>query len=223
MRNAPRILVTAGPTHEPIDRVRYIANRSSGRLGIELARAAVAAECPTRLLLGPVTVSEDSGAECHRFTSAADLESLLATYFPCCDVLIMAAAVADYRPQQRDVGKLPREGRPLQITLVPTPDLVAACAGRKRPDQRIVGFALEEEAALDRRAQSKLKRKHLDAIVANPLATMGARGIRARVFCPDGSCVSPPASNPHDALIDKAAFAAWLIDWIRRVLWVAAP
>lgn len=205
-----RLLVTAGPTHEPIDAVRYIANRSSGRLGVCLAEAGRDAGWDVTLLLGPAPVPPPAGVRTSRFGSTADLAALLDEHFPRCDVLIMAAAVADYRPRPADVAKLPRTGPRLVIELERTPDLVAACAARKRPGQRIVGFALEEPTALEVRARHKLRAKGLDAIVANPLDTMGAADIRATVFTAGGKVVTP---RPGTAL-DKAEFARWLIQWL---------
>ena len=206
-----RLLITAGPTHEPIDAVRYLANRSSGRMGVALAAAGVAAGWDVMLLLGPTAEPPTAGVRVERFVATADLERLLASQFPACDVLIMAAAVADYRPATPLDGKLPRRGDRFVLELAPTPDLVAACAARRAPHQRIIGFALEEPARLATRAVSKLREKGLDAIVANPLATMGAADVVATVFTPDGAQHTPPGAG---AASTKAEFARWLIAWI---------
>lgn len=208
-----KILITAGPTHEPIDEVRYIANRSSGRMGIALARAAHAAGWDTTLLLGPVALDPPTDIRTFMFRSTADLAVMLDEHFPACDVLIMAAAVADYRPAKRIDGKLARAGVKLVLELEPTPDLVAACAAKRRPGQRIIGFALEEAAALDARAREKLRRKGLDAIVANPLGTMGAEDIRACIYTARGEVVRPPAGVAASA-IEKGEFARWLVEWV---------
>lgn len=211
MSAPPRILVTAGPTHEPIDAVRYIANRSSGRMGIAIAQAAVAAGCDTHLLLGPVDPPQstpDINGKVTRFESTAELEKLLAEHFPYCDLLVMAAAVADYRPTARMSGKLPRQGERLVVELEPTPDLVAACAARKRPDQHVLAFALEEPDRLAERAMEKMRAKGVDAIVANPLVTMGSPAVSAALYTADGRVFAPP----HDRM-DKQAFGAWLIRW----------
>lgn len=205
-----RLLVTAGPTHEPIDAVRYIANRSSGRLGVCLAEAGREAGWDVTLLLGPAALAPPTGVLVLRFDSTADLAALLHEHFPCCDVLIMAAAVADYRPRPAAVAKLPRTGERRVIELEPTPDLVAACAARKRPGQRLIGFALEEPAALESRARHKLRAKGLDAIVANPLDTMGAADIHATVFTAAGEVLTPC----QGAALNKAEFARWLVQWL---------
>lgn len=208
------MLITAGPTHEPIDAVRYLANRSSGRMGIALAAAARDAEWEVTLLLGPVNVAPPEDVQVIRFSSTADLETLLDAHFPHCDVLVMAAAVADYRPRGVSQGKLAHGEQKLMLELEPTPDLVAKCAARRRPHQRVVGFALDEASILDERAAEKLRRKKLDALVANPLATMGARNVTATVYLPDGRRSSPAKTDAVETGMDKNAFARWLIYWI---------
>ncbi len=202
-----RVLITAGPTHEPIDRVRYIANRSSGAMGLALAAAARDAGCDVTLLLGPVAGDPPTGITTLPYSSSKDLTSQLDHCFSGCDVLIMAAAVADYRPKTYADGKLPRTTNAMTLELEPVPDLVARCAAGKRPDQRIIGFALEEPQVLRKRATEKLKRKGLDAIVANPLATMGAADIDATLICANGDTLTP---GP----LPKADFAKWLVGWI---------
>jgi len=205
-----RILITAGPTREPIDPVRYIANRSSGKMGIEIARAASAANFSVTLLLGPVQLDPPMNADIHRFETCDQLQSLLEQHFDMCDVLIMAAAVADYQPVAAANEKIPRSNGDLTLNFKPTPDLVAACADRKRPDQFIVGFALENPAQLEARAREKLSRKGLDAIVANPLETMGSQRINATIITSTGEVIHPEG----DDAIDKAQFAQFLIRWI---------
>ncbi len=207
-----KLLITAGPTHEPLDVVRYLANRSSGRLGLALAAAARGSGWNVTLLLGPTAMRPPPRVRTLRFDSTAALAGLLTQHFPRCDVLVMAAAVADYRPVASRTAKLPRRAAGLVLRLEPTPDLVAACAARKRAGQMIVGFALEAREHLHRRALRKLRRKGLDAIVANPLETMGAARIRAVVYTADGAAVHPPGGRRQG--LTKAAFAAWLVEWI---------
>ena len=214
------MLVTAGPTHEAIDAVRYLANRSSGRMGVAIAAAAATAGWDVTLLLGPVDVPPPAGVLVKRFRSTADLAALLDANFPPADVLIMAAAVADYRPVQTGAGKLPRQSAGLRLELEPTPDLVAACATQRRSGQWIVGFALEAPATLETRAVEKLARKGLDAIVANPLGTMGADDVEAVVFTSDGTRHEPPGAPGG---IDKGAFAQWLVAWIGQRWTPAEP
>lgn len=201
------ILITAGPTHEPIDAVRYLANRSSGTMGIALAEAAAEAGHRVTLLLGPVHHAVPTNVTCKPFQSTNDLQNLLETHFSTCDVLIMAAAVADYRVKSGSTGKLERKGEGLTLELESTPDLVAGCAAKKRDDQTIIGFALEEPAALADRAQQKLSRKRLDAIVANPLETMSAADINATIYTAAGEAHTPGPMS-------KTEFAKWLVGWL---------
>ena len=210
---AKRLLITAGPTHEPLDAVRYLANRSSGRVGLALADAAVQAGWSVTLLLGPipdeaVAQALDPRVAVHRFETAEDLSESLDEHFEACDVLIMAAAVADYRPIRRSAGKLPREADRRSIEVEPTPDLVAACAARCRADQKIIAFALEEPEQLQTRAAEKLKRKAVDMIVANPLTTMGSAAIEPIVMTADGGIETPGAMS-------KEQFARWLLEKVQ--------
>ncbi|MDZ4830386.1 MAG: phosphopantothenoylcysteine decarboxylase [Phycisphaerae bacterium] len=202
-----RFLVTAGPTHEPIDAVRFIGNRSSGRMGIAIARAALAAGHDVGLCLGPVCEPPPQGATTERFRTAEDLRGMLARLAPRFDIIVMAAAVADFRPASASPDQKIERGESLQITLVPTPDLIAELAANRRPGQLIVGFALEESARLEERSRAKLLRKGLDAIVANPLLTMDAATIDGQLIIADGRVLRPSASRS----IDKSEFAAWLV------------
>lgn len=207
-----RILITAGPTREPIDDVRFISNRSSGQMGFALAQAAVDAGHYVTLLLGPVLLPPSVGerVRIERFNTTAELEALLAEHFPSCDVLIKAAAVADYRPSKLLRGKTPR-GDGLSIQLEPTPDLVAGCAKTKRDDQTIIAFALEDPLVLESRAVEKMQRKKVDAILANPLQTMDAADIEPILFYADGRRDAP-------GRMPKTQLAKWLVSRIDSVL-----
>jgi len=143
------------------------------------------------------------------FDTAAELQSMLADRFPDTDLLIMAAAVADFIPVQDPPGtKRSRADGPWNLRLEPAPDLVAGLASQRREDQRIVGFALEPAADLRHRARAKLQRKGLDAIVANPLETMESDRITGYLLTATGDAVAAPPEMP------KPAFAAWLLDHI---------
>jgi len=205
-----RILITAGPTREPIDEVRFISNRSSGRTGTAIAQAAVEAGHEVTLLLGPVMMlaSLHEKMRIYRFTTSAELKQMLEAHFPDCDVLVMAAAVADYRVEQPRQGKIKREpgaGSELTLRLQPTPDLVAAVASTKRADQKVVAFALEEPGELEIRAVEKMKRKRVDAVVANPLVTMDDQRITPLWLMSDGRREEP-------GRMTKSDFAAWLVE-----------
>ncbi len=208
-----RLLITAGPTHEPIDAVRFIGNRSSGRLGIALAEAARRRGWDVLLMLGPVTADPpkpDSHLRLVRFRTTADLQALLATHAPEADVLIMAAAVADYRPKDggSTIGKISRTAAGLTLELESTPDLLTRCTSRRRAGQVFVGFALEPRERMLESARAKLDRKRVDMVVTNPLETMDALTIEATLVRAEGPSESTPGP------VDKAAFADWLLDRI---------
>lgn len=209
-----RLLITAGPTHEPIDSVRFLGNRSSGRLGSELADAAAEAGWEVVTLLGPTPISpSDNRVTVHPFRSTVDLDALLIEHLPWCDVLVMAAAVADFRPvtdAKTLEGKIRRGTKPMTIELTPNPDLLAGCAERRRDNQLLVGFALEPAAEMLESARRKLERKKLDLIVANPLETMDAGFIEATVLGAPGGPLEQGRST--DGRIAKSTFASWLLD-----------
>jgi phosphopantothenoylcysteine decarboxylase/phosphopantothenate--cysteine ligase len=213
-----RLLITAGPTQEPIDAVRYIGNRSSGQLGIALAEAAARRGWDVRLLLGPTPrTTSDPRVTVERFRTTADLQSLLALRAPEADVLVMAAAVADFRPAAGSadlLGKNRRTEAGMTLNLEATPDLLAECAGQRRSGQWLVGFALEPRERLEASARSKLDRKGIDLIVANPLETMDSPSIEAVVFGREGSGVE--RGRRTDGAIPKAAFADWLLQLIQE-------
>lgn len=216
-RPTPKLLITAGPTQEPIDAVRYLGNRSSGRLGIALAEAARTRGWDVVLLLGPTITpppSPDTHLRVLRFRTTADLEGLLTEHGPSSEILVMAAAVADYRPKGggSTSGKLPRSSAGLTLELEATPDLLAGCTARRRPGQFFVGFALEPQDRLLDSARAKLTRKKVDMVVANPLETMDAPTIDAVLVLPGKPEIRTPGS------MDKAAFAPWLLDRIEAAM-----
>lgn len=213
---ARHILVTAGPTHEPIDAVRFLGNRSSGRTGLAIANEAAQRDWAVRLLLGQTPSSHsDSRVTLDRFRTTADLGQLLDIHFAWCDVLVMAAAVADFQPRvspEDQAGKLHRSDGPITLELDPTPDLLHACASRRKPGQLLVGFALEPPADLHASAQAKLVRKGADLIVANPLETMDSRTIEATVY--EQTDAGPRIAARTQGSVAKDDFARWLLDLI---------
>ena len=166
------VLVTAGGTREPIDAVRVIANRSSGKQGHALAFEA-AARGASVTVVTTVPRAVPQGAEVVSVETAAEMESAVMARADTTDVVIMAAAVADFRPKAAVDHKIKKDGGPPEIILEPTPDILAALGAAKRPGQTLVGFAAETEA-LRENAEAKLRRKHLDLIVANDVSAPGA-------------------------------------------------
>ena len=169
-----RVLVTAGPTVERIDPVRYLTNDSSGKMGYALAEAAQARGARVTLLSGPVRLSAPAGVELIAVTSTQDLYNAMMDRCGGQDIIIQAAAPADYRPAAPSVQKIKkREGQGLTLELVENPDIAKAVGLRKRPGQVLVGFAAETQQVLEN-ARHKLESKRLDMIVANDVTAEGA-------------------------------------------------
>ena len=167
-----KILITAGPTHEAIDPVRYIGNHSTGKMGFALAAAAVELGASVTLVSGPTHLEAAPPIRLIRVNSALEMYTQAVNAFPEVDVVIGAAAVADYRPEKQAQEKLKKEGESLQLKLVRNPDIIAAL-GEQKTTQFVVGFALETQNELQY-AKGKLREKHLDAIVLNSLKDPGA-------------------------------------------------
>lgn len=167
---AQRILITAGPTREPIDPVRFISNYSTGTLGYTLAALARRKGYQVTLISGPTELPCPKGVTRISVETAAQMQASVAKNFPRADALIMSAAVADFRPLRVANQKIKRSGvagslRLWQLELVENPDIVAEAARRRRPTQAVIGFALETQHLLAN-ARRKLRAKDLDAIVA---------------------------------------------------------
>jgi phosphopantothenoylcysteine decarboxylase / phosphopantothenate---cysteine ligase len=168
-----RVLVTAGGTREPIDSVRFIGNSSSGRMGFALAATARGRGAEVTLVAANVGMQAPAGVTVHRVHSAFELEQACEREFPACDVLLMAAAVADFRPASQEDGKIKKGDRShLTIELEPTPDILRGLSGRRRPDQTLVAFAAEHGAdGLGLQyARAKLVEKGVDAVVFNDIS-----------------------------------------------------
>jgi phosphopantothenoylcysteine decarboxylase / phosphopantothenate---cysteine ligase len=168
-----RVVVTAGPTREPIDPVRVITNRSSGKMGYRLAAAAWARGAEVLLISGPSSEAAPVGVTLERVDTTAEMAASIAAALPEADVLIMAAAPADFRPSHPADRKQPREAGALAIPMEPTADILATTAALRRRGSVIVGFALETGDAVVR-GRAKLVRKDLDLIVVNDALDVGA-------------------------------------------------
>jgi len=168
-----KVLITAGPTHEAIDPVRFLGNRSSGTMGFELAKKAADLGAKVYLVSGPTNLSIDHyGIELIRVTSAEEMYNAVHNHYQTVDIAISAAAVADYRPKTIAEQKIKKKGDGLQVDLVRTKDILFAM-GEQKKHQFLVGFALETENEVEN-AKRKLQRKNLDAIVLNSLQDKGA-------------------------------------------------
>jgi phosphopantothenoylcysteine decarboxylase/phosphopantothenate--cysteine ligase len=159
------VLVTAGPTREALDPIRFFSNRSSGKMGFAIAEAAVQAGASVTLVSGPVTIKAPHGVTWVRVTSAEEMRQAVIARFEQTDAVIKAAAVSDYRPEQVSTSKIKKQDGPLLVRMVRNPDILLEL-GQKKRDQVLVGFAAETEN-LEEHAIKKLKKKNLDFLVAN--------------------------------------------------------
>ncbi len=168
-----KILITAGPTYEAIDPVRFIGNFSSGKMGIALANEAVRQGAEVHLILGPSSEKNiHSQIHLHRVVSAQQMYEAAVSEFSTCDIAILSAAVADYTPEIVAPEKIKKKGGNLSLTLVPTVDILASL-GKIKTTQTLIGFALETENEVAN-AQTKLEKKNLNGIVLNSLRDVGA-------------------------------------------------
>ncbi|MEN8150533.1 MAG: phosphopantothenoylcysteine decarboxylase [Planctomycetota bacterium] len=179
-----RVLVTAGPTREAIDDVRFLTSGSTGRMGTEIAAAARDAGHDVTLVLGPVPLSPPDGVTVVPVVSALDMHDAVLERFDEVDAVVMVAAVADYRPAERIEGKRKKADGPWDLRLVRNPDILFEL-GRRRTHQFLVGFALEA-ANGEANARAKLSRKGCDAIVLDGPATVGAETSDFAILTADG-------------------------------------
>ena len=209
-----RIVVTAGPTREAIDPVRYLTNHSSGRMGVAIAAAAWRRGAHVTLVHGPLEVAPPVGVSCVAVTTTAEMRDAVAAELPIADALIMAAAPADFRAATPDAQKIKKTDAAPTIALAHTDDILASTAALRKPDAVIMGFALET-TNIEANALAKLQRKGLDFIVANDATEEGAG------FGTDTNRVVVfDAQGERDALplMSKAALADVLLDRVARVL-----
>lgn len=195
-----KIMITAGPTYEKIDPVRFIGNYSSGKMGYALARAAAERGAYVTLISGPVSLTMDHpGVKVVAVESAREMLEASQKAFEGCDMAIMAAAVADYAPETIANKKIKRETTGIDcIRLVKNPDIAKTLGGTKRPEQRVVGFALETNDA-EANAMAKLRLKQLDAIVLNSLTNpgtcFGVDNNQVTVMTQDGTILQTEVEN----------------------------
>ena len=167
-----RVLVSAGPTYEDIDPVRFIGNRSSGKMGFAVAAAAAARGAQVILVAGPVSLETPAGVERIDVRSAAQMREAVLAALPA-DVYLSAAAVADYTPRSAAAGKIKKSGETMTLELVPTVDILAEVAAHPQRPALVVGFAAET-SDVERNARGKLEAKRLDMIAANRVGVEGS-------------------------------------------------
>ncbi|MCH7908505.1 MAG: bifunctional phosphopantothenoylcysteine decarboxylase/phosphopantothenate--cysteine ligase CoaBC [Candidatus Hydrogenedentes bacterium] len=210
------VLLTTGGNHEPIDPVRFIGNRSSGKMGHALAQEALDRGAEVTVITGPAEVQPPEGVTVIRVQTALEMGDALLEHFERADVVVAAAAVADYRVAEPATEKHKRNGGSMTLTLVENPDLIARAAAKKRAGQVVVGFAAET-SDLERNAQAKLVKKNLDLIVANEVGTpesgFGTDTIRASIIDAGGRREEQSLS-----LSSKAALAERLFDRVVELL-----
>lgn len=191
MKLKRRILITAGPTREYLDPVRYLSNDSSGRMGFALAEAAVHLGFAATLIAGPVARPTPHGAKRIDVVTAREMRTAVRKHARQADVVIMAAAVADYRPARPARHKIKKGTGRLTVVLEENPDILAELGHRKESHQMLVGFALET-GNLERNARAKLEKKNCDWIVANFATAINARSSRALLLSKDGKRIPLP-------------------------------
>lgn len=204
------VLITAGRTEEPWDPVRFLSNRSSGRMGFALARAARAQGARVTLISGPADMPPPAVDSIIQVRTAEEMRRAVMRELPRNRALIMAAAVADFRPKTASISKIKRSGKSVSLVLAPNPDIVAEAARKKRKGTIIAGFALETGNLRDN-ATKKLGAKGLDMIVANDASALGSANNRGWIIFADGRSVRVPATA-------KEGFARLVVDQLARLI-----
>jgi phosphopantothenoylcysteine decarboxylase / phosphopantothenate---cysteine ligase len=209
-----RVLVTAGGTREPIDSVRYVGNRSSGRMGVALAAEALRRGAEVTLVAANVFRPAPAGVEVVQVETAAELDAAACEGFERADVVLAAAAVSDFRPRDPEGSKIAKAGRAgLTLELEPTADVLGGLSARRRPGQTLVGFAAEHGEGGLARGREKLERKRLDAVVVNDVSRrdigFDADENEATILTAGGERPIPRAS--------KDAVAAAILDEVVRL------
>lgn len=211
-----KVLVTAGPTHEPIDPVRFIGNQSTGKMGVEIARSFAERGAEVYLVLGPSNINVDEAMiNLMRVTTADEMYISCLDLFPSVDIAILSAAVADFKPAKSSDKKIKKEKSPGAIKLEPTKDILAELGKIKKKNQYLAGFALETDNEKEN-ALKKLRNKNLDLIVLNSLNDEGAGfGIstnKVTVFGKDGSRLDLPLQRKEEIADEIVKHIAALVN-----------
>lgn len=183
-----KILITAGPTREYIDDVRFLSNASSGKMGYSLAAAATARGHSVVLVTGPVEQQPPAGCDVHAIETTDQLRQKCVELFPQCDGVIATAAVCDYRPRTRIAGKITKTGQPIVLELTETSDVLAEL-GSQKGHRWVVGFALESQDPRHN-AMRKLRMKNCDCIVLNDTSAIGAESNTVEVLSPEAETMA---------------------------------
>ena len=201
------MVVSAGPTAEPLDPVRFLTNRASGKMGFAMARAARRLGAEVALVSGPTALPDPHFVEIVRVRTSEEMFRAVTRMADGADVVVMCAAVADFRPSETSLRKIKKEGFDYKVSLAPTVDILEAL-GKEKGRRILVGFAAETDE-LDRNAREKMRRKNLDAIVANDVsrADIGfeSDNNEVRIFFPDGDVMDLPLATK-----DGIAVGVWL-------------
>ena len=209
-----RVLITAGPTREAIDPVRFISNHSSGKMGVALAATAWRRGASVDLVAGPLSIPTPTGVITHAVDSTEDMAATIERLLPQADVLVMAAAPADFRPTEPAKSKIKKTSAPPSLQLTSTPDILLSTKHARRPGAVIVGFALETDDALSS-GRKKLAAKELDMIVVNDATEAGAGfGVdtnRVTLVARDGE-------EEHLPLMPKTEVAEAILDRVERMI-----
>ncbi|REJ73343.1 MAG: phosphopantothenoylcysteine decarboxylase [Planctomycetota bacterium] len=202
------VLITAGPTREYLDDVRYLTNASSGKMGYALAQAARDSGWDVTLVTGPVEINPPVGCTVLPVVTTAEMLAAATDAFPNCDGVIAAAAVCDYRPRQRTAGKISKTGGGITLEMIETDDVLAAL-GAKKEHRWVLGFALEAQNPHENALQ-KLRRKNCDWIVLNAPSAVGSDDNSVELIDPTGEIQAQWTGS-------KSAIARDLIAWIGRI------
>lgn len=187
------IVVTAGPTREFFDSVRFISNPSTGKMGYAIAEAAAARGHQVTLVSGPVEIAPPPNVKLLKVTTAAEMSAATKAVFVKADAAVLTAAVCDYRPQRRVPHKQAKKARSKSLTLVPTED-IAAALGRCKGGRITIAFAMEDHNARAH-AERKMERKNSDAVVLNGPENVGSDRAKAEFLCRDGAWQVWPAGS----------------------------
>lgn len=203
MKRKRKILVTAGPTREYIDPVRYISNDSSGKMGFAIASAAARLGLDTTLIAGPVSLETPQSVRRIDVISAKDMLAAVTKHAAKSDLIVMCAAVADFSPEKISKRKIKKENTSsskITLKLKRNPDILAELCKNKKPGQLIIGFALETEN-MEANAISKLRRKGCDWIVANSASAIGSDKNSAVIIGRDGKKIRQPKMDKSDLAV----------------------